>query len=278
MVGPRPWWVGHTPATVSFQGFHSEECPFAARLDNRTISGGIQVAEVKLGATKREDTGKGNARKVRASGRVPGVLYGRGMDPVAIAVDRREFVTALKTDAGMNVLLDIELDGDTTLALTRELQRDPVKGTLLHADFVKVDRKTAIEVEVPVHLVGEAAGAKEGGALEQPLFSVHVRCLPTEVPEYVEADVSNLAIGEALRVGELATGKNYEILNDPTTIVALVAQPISEEELEAMEADAGVVQEETDESIAAAEAEASAAADGAEGEGAPAEGGAEEEG
>lgn len=237
------------------------------------------MAEVKLGATKREDTGKGNARKVRASGQVPGVLYGRGMDPVAIAVDRREFVTALKTDAGLNVLLDIELDGDTTLALTRELQRDPVKGTLLHADFVKVDRKTAIEVEVPVHLVGEAAGAKEGGALEQPLFSVHVRCLPTEVPEYVEADVSNLAIGEALRVGELTAGKGYEILNDPTTIVALVAQPISEEELEAMEADAGVVQEDTDEAIAAAAEAEAPEADGAEGgEGAPAEGGAEEEG
>jgi large subunit ribosomal protein L25 len=237
------------------------------------------VAEVKLGATKREETGKGNARKVRASGKVPGVLYGGGIDPVAIAVDRREFVTALKTDAGLNVLLDIELDGSTTLALTRELQRDPVKGTLLHADFVKVDRKTAIEIEVPVHLVGEAAGAKEGGALEQPLFSVHVRCLPTEVPEYVEADVSTLAIGEALRVADLATGKDYEILNDPTTIVALVAQPISEAELEAMEADAGVVQEETDEAIAAHEAEASEGEGAGEGgEGAPAEGGAEEEG
>jgi large subunit ribosomal protein L25 len=243
------------------------------------------MAEVKLAATKRDDTGKGNARKVRAAGQVPGVLYGRGMEPVAITVDRREFVTALKTDAGMNVLLDIEVDGDNTLALTRELQRDPVRGTLLHADFVKIDRKTAIEVEVPVHLVGEAAGAKEGGALEQPLFSVHVRCLPTEVPQSIDADVSNLAIGESLRVEQLAAGASYEILNDPTTIVALVAQPISEEELEAMEAEAGVVQEETDEAIAAAEAEAPTEGEAApEGEGAPegeapaAEGESEDEG
>jgi large subunit ribosomal protein L25 len=236
------------------------------------------MAEVRLAATKRDDTGKGNARKVRASGRVPAILYGRGMEPIAIDVDRREFVTALKTDAGMNVLLDIEVDGDTTLALTRELQRDPVRGTLLHADFVKIDRKTAIEIEVPVHLVGESPGAKEGGALEQPLFSVHVRCLPTEVPESVDADVSGLNIGEALRVSDLAVGRSYEILNDPDTIVAQVAQPISEEELEAMEAEAGVVQEETDEAIAeAAEAAETAEAEDSGGE-APAEGGAEDEG
>ncbi len=233
------------------------------------------MAEVRLAATKREDTGKGNARKVRADGRVPGILYGGGMDPISIAVDRREFVTALKTDAGMNVLLDIEVDGETTLALTRELQRDPVRGTLLHADFVKIDRKTAIEVEVPVHLTGEAPGAKEGGALEQPLFSVHVKCLPSEVPEYVDADVSALQIGELIRVSDLSAGRNYEILNDPDTIVALVAQPISEEELEAMEAEAGVVQEESDEAIAEAEAADEGSAEGDE---APAEGGDGDEG
>src|SRR5919108_189061 len=114
------------------------------------------MAEVRLKADKRSGTGKGAARKARAAGRVPGIVYGRGMDPVAIEVDRRAFVTALHTDAGMNVLLDIEIDGTTTLALTRELQRDPVRGTLLHADFVKVDRTIEIEVEVPVHLVGES--------------------------------------------------------------------------------------------------------------------------
>lgn len=202
------------------------------------------MAEVKLKATTRDGAGKGGARKIRAQGRVPAILYGRGMEPVAIAVDRRDFVTALHTDAGMNVLLDIELDGKTTLALTRELQRDPVKGTLLHADFVKVDRKTAIEVEVPIVLTGEAQGVKEGGALEHPLFAVSVRCLPTDVPEQVEADVSALAIGDSLRVEDLPKSDTYEILVDPDTVVASVAAPISEEELEALEAGAGIVTEE----------------------------------
>jgi large subunit ribosomal protein L25 len=223
------------------------------------------MAELKLQATKREETGKGAARRARASGRVPAILYGRGMDPVSLEVDRREFVTALKTDAGVNVLLDIEYDGTNTLALTRELQRDPVRGTLLHADFVKVDRTQAIEIEVPVHLVGEAAGTKEGGALEHPLFSVHVRTLPGNVPEAVEADVSALNIGDSLRVSELKAPADVEILNDPDTVVASIAAPISEEQLEAMEAEAGIEMEAPE--VEAAEE----GAEPAEEEGAPAE-------
>ncbi|HZA40085.1 MAG TPA: 50S ribosomal protein L25/general stress protein Ctc [Actinomycetota bacterium] len=201
------------------------------------------MAELKLQATRRDESGKGAARRARAAGRVPAVLYGRGMDPVSLEVDRREFVTALKTDAGMNVLLDIEFDGTNTLALTRELQRDPVRGTLLHADFVKVDRTQAIEVEVPVHLVGEAQGTKEGGALENPLFSVHVRTLPGNVPEAVEADVSAMNIGDTLRVADLRVPADVEILNDPEAVVASIAAPITEEELEAMEAEAGIEME-----------------------------------
>ena len=217
------------------------------------------MAEIRLKGMRRESVGKGSARRSRSAGKVPAILYGRGMEPIALEVDRREFVVALKTDAGMNVLLDIEVDGARTLALTRELQRDPVRGTLLHADFVKVDRTQAIEVEVPVHLVGEAPGAKEGGVLEHPLFAAHVRCLPTDVPEAIEADVSGLAIGDSLRVGDLPPNDNYEILNDPETVVATVAAPISEEELEAMEAEAGIEQEPSEAELEAAAAEAEAA-------------------
>ena len=194
------------------------------------------MAEVTLQATKRESTGKGAARKARAARKVPAVIYGRGMDPVAVEVNRKELVTALQTDAGMNVLLNIHLDGGSTTALTRELQTDPVRGTLLHADFVKVDLTVEVEVEVPVHLVGESQGVKEGGVLEQPLFGVQVKCLPAEVPEAVEADISALGIGDSLKVSELGEGRTFEILTDPDTVVASVVAPISEEELEALEA------------------------------------------
>lgn len=201
------------------------------------------MAEVKLNAVLRDGTGKGPSRRTRAEGRVPAIVYGRGMEPLSISVDRREFVTALHTDAGMNVLLDIEVDGETTLALTRELQRDPVRGTLLHADFVKIDRTQEVEVEVPVHIVGESPGVKEGGVLENPLFQLHVKCLPANVPESIDADISGLGIGEALRVADLAGGRDFEILNDPDAVVASVAAPISEAELEALEAEAGAVAE-----------------------------------
>jgi large subunit ribosomal protein L25 len=222
------------------------------------------MAEVKLTVTKREGTGKGHARRSRMSGKVPGVVYGLGMDAVPIEVDRREFVTALHTDAGMNVLLDLSLDGTKILALTKELQRDPVRGTLLHADFIKIDRTQEIEVEVPVHLVGEAAGVKEGGVLEHPLFTMHVRCRPGDVPESIDADISALNIGDALRVSELSVSEAYKILNDPDSVVASVAAPISEEELEAMEA-AVATEEEEEVPVEEGEAEEGAEVEGEEG-------------
>lgn len=224
------------------------------------------MAEVTLKAIKRDETGKGSARRARAAGRVPGIVYGQGIEPVAIAVDRREFVTALSTDAGMNVLLNIEVDGTATTALTRELQRDPVRGTLLHADFVKVDLTREVEVEVPVHIVGESPGVKEGGVLEHPLFTVHVRCLPTNVPESIDADISGLNIGDALRVSALAEGRDFQILNDLDSVVASVAAPITEEQLEAMVAEAGVEGAEAAEAAEGAEEEA---AEVPEGEAAP---------
>jgi large subunit ribosomal protein L25 len=169
------------------------------------------------------------------------------MEPIPIEVDRREFITALNTDAGMNVLLELQLGGDKVLTLARELQRDPVRGTLLHADFVYIDVTKTVEVEVPVNVVGEPAGVKEGGVLEQPLFTVHVTCLPTDVPEHIDIDVSALNIGDSLRIGDLPKSDKYEVTNDPDTPVVTIAAPISEAELEAMEAAAGQEQEEPDE-------------------------------
>jgi large subunit ribosomal protein L25 len=223
------------------------------------------MAEVKLNVEVRNEQGKGAARRARAAGKVPGVVYGRGMEAVPIAVDRREFVTALHTDAGLNVLLQLELQGEDVITLARELQRDPVKGTLLHVDLVAIDMKTEVEVEVPIHIVGESPGVKEGGVLETPLFTLHVRCLPGDVPESIDADISSLNIGDSLRVSELSEGREFHILNDPELPVVTIAAPVSEEELEAMEAAAGVTGEEPEE---AAEGEEGAVegADAEEGE------------
>jgi large subunit ribosomal protein L25 len=221
------------------------------------------MAEVRLQAERRIVAGKGGARKTRAAGKVPAIVYGGGMEPIPVQVDRRELVTALHTDAGMNVLLDLAIGDTTTLALTRELQRDPVRGTLLHADFVKVDRTQEIEVEVPIHLIGEAPGVREGGVLEHQLFTAHVRCLPTAVPEHIEADISPLGPGDALKVADLVAGRDYEILNEPDTVVALIAAAVSAEELEAMEAAVSGEAPEVAEAVVEAEA-ATPAAEGPE--------------
>lgn len=193
------------------------------------------MAEVTLQARTRAATGKGAARKLRAARRVPAVLYGRDLDPTPLDVDRRELIQAFQSDAGLNVLLRIEVDGATTIALTKELQRDPLNGALLHADFVKVDLTQEVDVEVPVHVVGEAPGVKEGGVLEQPVFQLLVRCLPGDVPESVDVDVSQLTIGSTLHVGDL-TVSGFEILTDPETVLVSIVAPVSEAELEAMEA------------------------------------------
>jgi large subunit ribosomal protein L25 len=228
------------------------------------------VAEIKLTARKRSGSGKGAARRSRADGKVPAVVYGHGMDPLPIEVDRREFVQALHTDAGLNVLLDMDIDGTNLLTLTKELQRDPLRGTVLHADFIQIDRNEEVQVEVPLHLVGHAPGADEGGVLQQPRGMLQVRCVVTRVPESIEADISGLNIGDALRIAELPASADYQILDDPDAVVASVAAPVSEEELEAMAAEAGIVEEEPEEGVAAEAEEGEAEAPE---EGAPEEGG-----
>jgi large subunit ribosomal protein L25 len=210
------------------------------------------MAEVQLQAVKRDAQGKGAARRARMSGKVPAVLYGRGEDSVSIEVDRRTFVAALNTDAGMNVLLGIQLEGRSETALTKELQVDPVAGTVLHADFLRVDVTQAIEVSVPVHTVGESPGVKEGGVLDQTLHEVTINVRPDQVPESIDADISGLNIGDSLRVGDLTGGDAFEIVTDAEENVLAITAPISEAELEALEAEAGIVQEPTDEEEAAA--------------------------
>lgn len=235
------------------------------------------MAEVKLAATKRTEVGKGPARRARAEGRIPGVVYGHGMEPLAIEVDRREFVQALHTDAGLNVLLDMDVEGTNLLTLTKELQRDPVKGTVLHADFIQIDRNEEVQVEVPVHLIGTAVGAEEGGVLQQLRSSLHIKCVVTQVPQFLEADISALNIGDALRISDISDSIDFEILDDPDTVVASVAAPVSEEELEAMEAEAAAGAEEGAEG-AEAEAAEGEEAEGEEGEGEETAGDGEESG
>jgi large subunit ribosomal protein L25 len=219
------------------------------------------MSEFKLAAENRADAGKGAARRLRAAGRVPAVLYGHGTKPRSLSVDAREFGHALRTDAGTNVLLELEVGRTRHLALAKEIQRHPVRGTFIHVDFIVVRRGEKVQVTVPVHLVGEAPGVREGGIADQDLYQVHVEAEVTAVPDVVEADVSGLGIGDVLRVGELKAPEGATILEDPEASVVSVVPPVVEPEPEeAEEAEAEAAEGEAE----AAEAEGEAPA--AEGE------------
>jgi large subunit ribosomal protein L25 len=220
------------------------------------------MSEYQLAAESRTGTGKGAARRVRAAGRVPAVLYGHGIKPEHLSIDAREFGQALRS-GGANALLQLQLGSDRHLALAREVQRHPVRGTFTHVDFLVVRRGEKVTVSVPVHLRGEAPGVVQGGILDQDLHQLSVEAEVTAVPEAIEGDVSGLQIGDVLRVGDLKAPAGATILDDPDASVASVVAPT----VEPVE-----VPEEAEEPAEAAEGERAAEAEGA---GEPGEGGEE---
>jgi large subunit ribosomal protein L25 len=214
------------------------------------------MAEYKLAAEPRSETGKGPARRARAAGRVPAVLYGHGMDPVHLYVDARELGFAMRTDAGGNVLLELQVGKDRHLALPREIQRHPLRGSFTHVDFLAVRRGEKVTVNVPVHLVGEAVGVREnGGIADQDLYQLNLEAEVTRVPESIEVDITALDVGDVLRVSDVSVPRGVTILDDPEASVVSVVAP------------AAAVAEEAAEEALAAEGEA------AEGEAAGAEAG-----
>jgi len=227
--------------------------------------------ERKLKAEPRTDTGKGAARKIRAAGRVPAVVYGHGADPLPVSIEARELFHLLHTDAGMNILVDMRVDHDSFLAMPREIQRDNLKGRFLHVDFLRIARDEKVSVEVPIHLGGESHGVKEGGVIEHHLWNLHLECLPQDVPASIEADISGLGINESLKVSDLRVPAALTVLTSPDEVIVSVVPPQilrALEELEAAEAEAAAE--------AAAEEGAEAGGEAPEGEGEAAEKPAEE--
>ncbi len=155
-------------------------------------------------AQPRQAKGKNVARRVRKAGRVPAVLYGAGKPPVAVSVDPKQIAHILHSEAGVNTIFDLQLDGERTKAMIVDYQNEPIKGALLHLDFKRIAMDRRLRVSVPILLKGEAAGVKQqGGILDQVLREVEIECLPGDIPGHLEADVSNLVFGQVLRVADL---------------------------------------------------------------------------
>jgi large subunit ribosomal protein L25 len=218
------------------------------------------MQRVELEVTGREATGKGAMRRMRAAGAVPAVVYGSGSEPMVLKVDAHALDLVLRQ--GANQLIDLKGAGKARLVLLRELQRDPVSQDLIHADFYQVDTKKKIHVSVPVHLEGKPHGVEMGGVLEPLAREVEVECLPLEIPDPFQLDVSALDIGDSLHASDLEVPEGVVLLvEDDLSIVHVIAPRVVEEETE------------DEEEVLAEGAEAPAA----EGEAAPAaEGGAAE--
>ena len=237
------------------------------------------MEEVTLTAEAGRPTGSRAANRLRRDGKIPGVLYGHGMDPVAVAVDQRELRTALTTEAGVNALITLRLDGDRHLAMARQLQRDPVRGAVRHVDFVVVRRDEVIGAEVPIHLIGEAEEVhRADGLVEQQLFALAIRALPGDIPPGVEVDISGMTIGDTIRVADirLPAGVATEVEGDEPVVVAAASRLAAEiaaveEEAAAAAAEAAAEEapegapEEAPEAAAPAEGEAPAGGEGGEG-------------
>ena len=220
----------------------------------------------KLTVTSRERLGTRETKRLRREGQIPGVLYGRGT-PIAFSVPERELRRALTGSAGLHSILDVQVDGGEKAhaSILKEYQVDPIRGHMTHVDLQEVRLDRPITASVSVRLTGgdTAPGVKEGGVLSQPLREVSIEALPLEVPEHVDVDVSQLGIGDSLRVSDVSVPEGVKLLDDPETVVATVTAPMRAEVEEEAEAAEGEVPEgEAAEGAAEASAEPEAEAAG----------------
>jgi len=217
----------------------------------------------KLSVAGRSHTGSREARRLRAQGFIPGVLYGHG-EPVAITIAERELRRALTGAAGLHSILDVEIDGagSTHASILKDYQVDAVRGGLTHVDLQEVRLDQPITASVTVHLLGgdEAPGVREGGVLAQPLRELGVEALPLEVPEHFDLDVSQLSIGDVLRVSDIHAPDGVKVLDDPEAVVATVGAPSRIVEVEEVVAEGEAAEGEAPEGEAA-EPEAEAGGD-----------------
>lgn len=196
--------------------------------------------DITLRAQQGRPTGSRSSRRMRREGQVPAVAYGRDLEPVTIAVDGRELHAALHTEAGLNALINLEIDGGgTQLTMAKQLQRHPVRGDIIHVDFVTISLTEAVRADVPIVLRGEPVGVVEGGIVETVRATVDIEALPTDIPPNITVDISHLEVGSTLTVADLPELSGVTYLEDPTAAVVTITLPAAvlaeEEEEEVLE-------------------------------------------
>jgi large subunit ribosomal protein L25 len=183
------------------------------------------MPDITLATEPRTDLGSRPSGRLRREGKVPAVVYGLGIDSKSISVPARELQHILAGEAGANTLITLDVDGESVLTLARQIHRHPTKGQLVHVDFVRIDRDVAVSAEIPIHLIGEAEGVKDGGLLEQLLFHLTVQAMPGNIPVSIEIDVEGLNIGDQLRVEDITLPEGVATEAEADFVVAQVAAP-----------------------------------------------------
>jgi large subunit ribosomal protein L25 len=199
------------------------------------------MAEIRLHATPRAPQGTRSARRLRGDGKVPGVVYGLGAEPITLTVDWRELRAALVTEQGLNAVIHLDVDGATVPTLVKDMQRHPVRRNVLHVDFLRVDLDKTVDVEVAITLEGEAeAVARENGTVEQTLNALLISAKPNDIPSSLTLDISGLEIGSALRVGDIGLPAGVTTSVDPEEAVVSAHHGVTDADLvpEGEEADA----------------------------------------
>src|SRR6185503_9703710 len=207
------------------------------------------MAIVSFSATPRDATGKGAARQLRGRGQVPAVIYGHDIKPQALSLNARDLDKLLSHIQAESTVIEVTVDGHTSKTLIREIQRHPIKRQILHVDFQALVAGEKVTVSIPIVLIGIPEGVRlEGGVLDQTLREIEIEVDPSNIPDHVEYDVTNMVIGDSVHISDLKVPEGVEVMDDPETSVAVLAAPraVIEETpavAEAVEGEAGAVAE-----------------------------------
>ena len=195
----------------------------------------------ELAARRRNETGKGAARRLRAAGQVSAVLYGKDQEPVSLTLDSREALHLFHSISVENTIVNVRIDDDKEEleTLVREIQMHPFRPDIVHVDFYCIERGVELEVDIPANYIGTPAGVRDGGTLEVILHEFRVKCLPSNIPEIIEVDVLALEIGDSIHASEIRIQEGVELLTDPGQTICLVSAPREEEEEEKEELEEG---------------------------------------
>jgi large subunit ribosomal protein L25 len=188
-----------------------------------------------LQAEKRDGTGKGVARKLRQSGRVPAVLYGGDEGSMHLSLDTKKAEYLFHNISVDNTIIDLTLEGEKEpiRTLVREIQTHPWKAHVMHVDFLRIQKGVAVDMTVPVHLVGIPIGVRNsGGIIEQIIHDIAIRCIPSKIPESIEVDITELDLHDVLHVSDITFGEGVEVMLAPEQTVCAIAQPRAEEVVE----------------------------------------------